>query len=100
MVRKVYAHLGTIRHRSDVVEYRVEQHLERLGDRLQRLGSVGSSDTGKDTAASASLGSETPRDSATVNGAEGSDEWAWVELNYRPHAYQPPKPDADQRPPA
>jgi hypothetical protein len=28
------AHLGTIRHRSEVVEYRVEQHLERLGDRL------------------------------------------------------------------
>jgi integrase len=28
MVRKVYAHLGTIRHRSEVVEYRVGQHLE------------------------------------------------------------------------
>ena len=26
--------------------------------------------------------------------------WAWVELNYRPHAYQPPKPGDDQRPPA
>jgi hypothetical protein len=21
---------------------------------------------------------------------EGSDQWAWVELNYRPHAYQRP----------
>jgi hypothetical protein len=38
MVRRVYAHLGEIRHRSDVVEYRVEQHAEKIGDRLQRLG--------------------------------------------------------------
>jgi hypothetical protein len=36
MVRKVYSQLGTIRHRSEVVEYRVERHLERLGDWLQR----------------------------------------------------------------
>jgi hypothetical protein len=45
MVRKVYAHLGTILHRSEVLEYRVEQHLERLGDRLQRLGLGGPSVT-------------------------------------------------------
>jgi hypothetical protein len=38
MVRPVYAQLGDIRHRSEVVDYRVEQHFERLGDRLQRLG--------------------------------------------------------------
>jgi hypothetical protein len=34
MVKRVYAHLDTIRHRSDVVELRVEQHLEALKDRL------------------------------------------------------------------
>jgi hypothetical protein len=37
----VYAHLGTIRHRAEVVEYRVEQHTEALRERLtalQRLG--------------------------------------------------------------
>jgi hypothetical protein len=38
MVRRVYSHLGEVRHRSAVVEFRVEQHIERLGDRLQRLG--------------------------------------------------------------
>src|SRR5688500_9775690 len=38
MVRRVYARLGTIRYRSEVVEYRVEQQLERLGDRLEDLG--------------------------------------------------------------
>jgi hypothetical protein len=41
MVQRVYAHLGTIRHRAEVVEYRVEQHTEALGERLtalQRLG--------------------------------------------------------------
>ena len=52
-MRRVYAHPGTIRHRSEVVEYRVEQHRERLGDRLERLGLVGPSGTGKDTAAAA-----------------------------------------------
>jgi integrase len=36
MVKRVYAHLGTIRHRSEVVEFRVEQHLEALKDRLER----------------------------------------------------------------
>jgi hypothetical protein len=35
MVKRVYAHLGDVRHRSDVVEYHVEQHIDRLGDRLQ-----------------------------------------------------------------
>jgi hypothetical protein len=40
-VRRVYAHLGTIRHCSEVVEYRVEQHTDTLGDRLEALKSVG-----------------------------------------------------------
>ena len=41
MVQRVHAHLGTIRRRAEVVEYRVEQHSEALGERLtalQRLG--------------------------------------------------------------
>ena len=37
MVEKVYSHLGTTRHRSEVVEYRVEQHAATLGDRLTAL---------------------------------------------------------------
>jgi integrase len=37
MVERVYSHMGTIRHRSEQVEYRVEQHAERLGDRLTAL---------------------------------------------------------------
>jgi hypothetical protein len=40
MLERVYAHLGTIRHRSEVVEYRLEQHQERLGERLKKLGFV------------------------------------------------------------
>jgi integrase len=34
MVRRVYGHVGRVRHRSDVVEYRVEQHATLLADRL------------------------------------------------------------------
>jgi integrase len=37
MVQRVYAHLGTIRHRAEVVEYRVEQHTETPGERLTAL---------------------------------------------------------------
>jgi hypothetical protein len=93
MVRKVYAHLGTIRHRAEraeaeVVEVRVEQQLERLGDRLQRPGLAGPSVAEKDTAKSATVGTETPHDHGSDSGANVSDPWAWVELNYRPHAYQ------------
>src|SRR5216684_7963197 len=31
MVRRVYGHLGRLRHRAEVVEYRVEQHAAKLG---------------------------------------------------------------------
>ena len=86
MVRKVYAHLGEIRHRSEVVEYRVEQHLERLGDRLQRLGLVRPSGTGNDTATPAAAAMETPRDHESDSGAEAWDEWAMRDLNPRPRA--------------
>jgi integrase len=40
MVEKVYSHLGTLRHRSEVVEYRVEQHADALGMRLESLNIV------------------------------------------------------------
>jgi len=37
LVEKVYGHLGEVRHRADVVEFRVEQHRERLEERLDAL---------------------------------------------------------------
>jgi len=37
LVDRVYGHLGQVRHRSDVVEYRVDQHAEELGERLVAL---------------------------------------------------------------
>jgi len=37
LVDRVYGHLGQIRHRSEVVEYRVEQHEDVLGRRLVAL---------------------------------------------------------------
>jgi integrase len=40
MVRRVYGHLGTTRHRAKAVEYRVEQHRKALRERLARLRSV------------------------------------------------------------
>jgi hypothetical protein len=41
MVRKVYGHLGQVRHRAEAVEYRVEQHAAKLGARLEALRGVG-----------------------------------------------------------
>jgi integrase len=37
MVERVYSHLGTIRHRREAVEHRLEQHTEALRDRLEAL---------------------------------------------------------------
>ena len=31
MVQRVYGRLGQVRHRAEVVEYRVEQHVAKLG---------------------------------------------------------------------
>jgi integrase len=38
LVRRVYSHPGTFRHCSEVVEYRLGQHFERLLDQLFRPG--------------------------------------------------------------
>lgn len=37
LVERVYGHLGEVRHRSEEVEYRVEQHADRLEERLAAL---------------------------------------------------------------
>ena len=37
LVRSVYGHLGTVRHRAKVVEYRVTQHRAILRERLAAL---------------------------------------------------------------
>jgi integrase len=41
MVRKVYGHLGQVRHRAEAVEYRIEQHVAKLEARLKGLRGVG-----------------------------------------------------------
>lgn len=40
LVKRVYGHLGEVRHRSEVVEYRVEQHEQRLERKLRLLRSA------------------------------------------------------------
>jgi len=37
MVQRVYSHMGAVRHRSDVVEFRIEQHRKVLAKRLKTL---------------------------------------------------------------
>ncbi len=37
LVDRIYGHLGEIRHRSEMVEYRVEQHGSALSERLASL---------------------------------------------------------------
>jgi integrase len=93
MVRRVYSHLGTVRHRSEVVEFRVEQHFERLGDQLRRLGSVITSDI-KEAAGGSN---EEPRDTEVSTG-EDLPEWARRDSNARPLAPEPPEASDGQRP--
>ena len=82
MVRRVYSHLGTVRHRAEAVEYRVEQHYQRLGDQLVLLAP----DTVVDTAAAGEAENEKPRASVTDGGDESSSEWARRDSNARPLA--------------
>ena len=100
MVKRIYAHLGDVRHRAEVVEYRVEQHLERLGDRLQRLGLAGSSFvTGNVTASADAAGTKNP--SATeVEEGQVLPESGRPDSNRRRPAWEASDPSADQRPPA
>ena len=39
LVKRIYGHLGTVRHRANVVEYRVEQHRKVLRKQLAALHS-------------------------------------------------------------
>lgn len=41
LVERIYGHLGEVRHRSEVVEFRIEQHSERLKPPLTTLGELG-----------------------------------------------------------
>jgi len=38
LVDQIYGHLGQVRHRADVVEYRIENHRDVLADQLKALG--------------------------------------------------------------
>jgi hypothetical protein len=70
MVRRVYSHLGDVRHRSEVVEYRIEQHLDRLGDRLERLGLASPSVTGNVTGSGGAEGTKNPAATEVTTGEE------------------------------
>jgi hypothetical protein len=94
MVRRVYAHLGAVRHRSDVVEYRIEQHLEALKDRLGNVGFV----TGNVTTEDAGARNEEPRDTEVSTG-DDPPEWARRDSNARPLAPEPPEASDDRRSP-
>jgi hypothetical protein len=81
MVRRVYSHLGSVRHRSQVVEFRVEQHFERLGDQLRRLGF----DITSVIKEGGTVANEEPRDTEVPAG-EDLPEWARRDSNARPLA--------------
>ena len=77
----MYAHLGTVLHRSEVVEFRIEQHLEALKDRLGHVGFV----TRNVTRDRAGEGKEDPSDTEASTGTE-LPEWARRDSNARPLA--------------
>ncbi len=81
MVKRVYAHLGTVRHRSEVVEYRLEQHVDPLKDRLGALGFV----TGNVTREGVGEENEAPA-SMDLQAGEDVPEWARRDSNARPLA--------------
>jgi hypothetical protein len=96
MVLRVYAHLGSVRHRSEVVEFRAEQHFEPLGDQLVRLGYDITSVIKTGTVGA----NETPAPTK-VEAGEELPEWARRDSNARPlaperrHHHRPPL-DSDE----
>ena len=87
MIEDVYVHLGTMRHRSDVVEYRLEQHADVLADRLAKLGFVTTIVTADDESGA----SEKPR---SREAATGSDVTSSGRGDLNPG---PPAPEAGAR---
>ena len=82
MVQRVYAHLGAVRHRAEVLEYRVEQHTEALKDRLGAMGFV----TQYVTQVTAAPEKDEASPNLTFEEASSYDEWARRESNARPFA--------------
>jgi predicted nicotinamide N-methyase len=81
---EVYAHLGTMRHRSDVVEYRLEQHRDVLADRLSKLGFV-------TTVVTTECGREDNEEPRSRKAATGSDVTSSGRGDLNPG---PPAPEA------
>jgi len=92
MVRRVYSHLGSVRHRSEVVECRVEQHFDRLGEQLIRLGF----DTNSVTNPGAGPQQTNPRDHGSDGGDGDAAAWARRDSNARPLAPERP-PEREPR---
>jgi hypothetical protein len=78
-----------------VVEFRIEQHLEALKDRLGKVGFV----TRSVTAEGQSTGGNEPATSELEAGI-GVPEWARRDSNARPLAPEPPEAIDGQRPSA
>jgi hypothetical protein len=49
MIEATYGHLGEVRHRADVVEYRIEQHAAKLGNRAKMFAVAGANIAGNET---------------------------------------------------
>ena len=67
---RIRCHLGDVRHRAELVEFRVEQHVERLGDRLPRLGLPMPSVTRNVTTEGEAEGMKTPDASEITSGEQ------------------------------
>jgi DNA-binding transcriptional regulator YdaS (Cro superfamily) len=85
--------------RRKLVEYRIEQHLDRPGNRLERLGLASPSVTGNVTGSRAAGGTKNPHATEVTTGEE-LPESGRPDSNWRRPAWEASDPDADQRPPA
>jgi hypothetical protein len=68
MVERIYGHLGEVRHRSEVVEFRVEQHLARLMPLLTTVGSFSLTLSEPSPSSTSDQASSSPSGSPAQNG--------------------------------
>jgi integrase len=74
LVRRVYGHLGQVRHRSEVMEYRVEQHQEALKDGLTLMRRAIAAETKREAEKDAKREARRLKNSAGVSANAGRFE--------------------------
>jgi integrase len=75
MVRRVYGHVGQVKHRSELVEYRIEQHEPHLRERLATLKDRSAAQADNSAATESTANEDTQQSESTAQGNPSVDDY-------------------------